>query len=126
MFGPNTFARPMRIQSSGRTWTKKPRTSTRRAAGRSSLEKESKILMKMTLIAFSFVAGIFAICFPSFAHHGNAAYEANLTEVKNATVTRLVWANPHTLVLFDAPDEKGEVVHWNAEMGSPSALANVG
>jgi hypothetical protein len=82
--------------------------------------------MKIKLIMLSLVAGLFAVCLPMFAHHGNAAYEANLTQVKNATVTKLVWANPHTLVLFDAPNEKGELVHWNAEMGSPSALANVG
>ena len=83
--------------------------------------------MRSRVIApFSFVAGIFAVCFPLLAHHGNAAYEGNLTEIKNATVTKLVWANPHTLVLFDVKDEKGEIVHWNAEMGSPSALSNVG
>src|ERR1051325_7258359 len=82
--------------------------------------------MKIKLIMLSLVAGFFALCLPMFAHHGNAAYEANLTEVKNATVTKVFWANPHTLVLFDAPNEKGELVHWNAEMGSPSALANVG
>ena len=80
----------------------------------------------MLIAAFSFVAGIFAVCLPLLAHHGNAAYERNLTEIKNATVTKLVWANPHTLVLFDVKDEKGEIVHWNAEMGSPSALSNVG
>jgi hypothetical protein len=82
--------------------------------------------MKTRLITLSIVAIILAISIPMFAHHGNAAYEGNLTEVKNATVTKVLWANPHTLILFDAPNEKGELVHWNAEMGSPSALANVG
>ena len=82
--------------------------------------------MKTRLITLSIVAVILAISIPLFAHHGNAAYEANLTEVKNATVTKVLWANPHTLILFDAPNDKGELVHWNAEMGSPSALANVG
>jgi Family of unknown function (DUF6152) len=82
--------------------------------------------MKTKLIALSLVTGVLAVGLPVFAHHGNAAYEANLTEIKSATVTRLVWANPHTLVLFDVKDDKGEIVHWNAEMGSPSALANVG
>jgi len=82
--------------------------------------------MKTRLITFSLLARVLAVCLPLFAHHGNAAYEASLTEIKSATVTKLVWANPHTLVLFDAKDEKGELVHWNAEMGSPSALSNVG
>jgi len=82
--------------------------------------------MKTRLITLSIVAIILAVSIPLLAHHGNAAYEGNLTEVKNATVTKVLWANPHTLILFDAPNEKGELVHWNAEMGSPSALANVG
>ena len=97
----------------------KPRKSTKKAGGRNNL-------MKGKLTGVSLAAGVVAVCLPLFAHHGNAAYETNLTEVKNATVTKLVWANPHTLVLFDAPNEKGDIVHWNAEMGSPSALANVG
>lgn len=82
--------------------------------------------MKTRLITLSLLAGVLAVCFPLFAHHGNAAYDGTLTEIKNATVTKLVWANPHTLVLFDVKDDKGGVVHWNAEMGSPSALTNVG
>ena len=82
--------------------------------------------MKTRLIALSLLAGVLAVCLPLFAHHGNAAYEGTVTEIKNATVTRLVWANPHTLVLFDVKDDKGEPIHWNAELGSPSALANVG
>ena len=82
--------------------------------------------MKIKLITLSLSVGLLAVCLPMFAHHGNAAYEANLTQVKEATVTKVVWANPHTLILFDAPNAQGEIVHWNAEMGSPSALANVG
>src|ERR1051325_4896817 len=82
--------------------------------------------MKIKLITLSLILGFLAVCLPLFAHHGNAAYEANLTQVKNATVTKVVWANPHTLILFDVKNDKGEVTHWNAEMGSPSALTNVG
>jgi hypothetical protein len=82
--------------------------------------------MKTRLIALTLVAGVLAVCFPAFAHHGNAAYDGTITVLKNATVTKLLWANPHTLVLFDVKDDKGELVHWSAELGSPSALANVG
>ena len=77
-------------------------------------------------LALSVFAGVLAVSAPAFAHHGNAAYDGTITELKNATVTRLVWANPHTIVLFDVKDDKGEVVHWTAELGSPSALGNVG
>jgi hypothetical protein len=82
--------------------------------------------MKTRQIALSLFAGILAVCSPVFAHHGNAAYDGSVTELKNATVTKLSWQNPHTIVEFDVKDEKGQVVHWAAELGSPSALGNLG
>jgi hypothetical protein len=82
--------------------------------------------MKIRQIALSAIAAMLAVSPPAFAHHGNAAYEGTTTVLKDATVTKLLWANPHTIVLFDVKDEKGELVHWTAELGSPSALTNVG
>ena len=82
--------------------------------------------MKTTLTALSVLAGVLTVSSPAFAHHGNAAYDGTVTMVKNATVTKLVWANPHTIVLFDVKGDNGEVVHWTAELGSPSALGNIG
>jgi len=78
------------------------------------------------LIALAVFAGVLAVSAPAFAHHGNAAYDGTITTLKNATVTKLVWANPHTIVLFDVKGDNGAVVHWTAELGSPSALGNVG
>lgn len=76
---------------------------------------------------FALAAGLVAICTPLFAHHGSAAYE-NAKEVvlKNATVTKVNWGNPHTLVLFDVKDDKGNVVHWVAEAGAASAVSTAG
>jgi hypothetical protein len=76
--------------------------------------------------AAALVAGVLAVSAPAFAHHGNAAYEGTVTVVKDATVTKLAWANPHTIIQFDAKDDKGEVEHWAAELGSPSALGLLG
>lgn len=59
------------------------------------------------------------------AHHGNAAYELQKITVK-ATVTAWVWSNPHTILKFDAKDEKGNVVHWLGEWDAPSTLVNFG
>jgi hypothetical protein len=36
-----------------------------------------------------------------YAHHSAAVYETTTIELKNATMTGLVWANPHTLLTFD-------------------------
>jgi hypothetical protein len=82
--------------------------------------------MKTRLAALSIVAGVVAVSSPLFAHHGNAAYDGSVTELKGATVTKLSWTNPHTIVEFDVKDEKGQSVHWAAELGSPSALGNLG
>ncbi|MGH9641418.1 MAG: DUF6152 family protein, partial [Terriglobales bacterium] len=42
--------------------------------------------------------------------------------VKECAVTKLMWTNPHTFVMCDSKDEKGGVLHWAAEGGSPNAL----
>jgi hypothetical protein len=62
----------------------------------------------------------------TFAHHGAAAYDRNVTLTLKATVTEFVFRNPHIIISFDAPDEQGKVVHWNAEGGSSSGLARRG
>ena len=63
---------------------------------------------------------------PVSAHHGNAAYADDITEFKQATVTKFAWANPHTLNSFDAKDEKGNVVHMVVETAAPQALRLIG
>jgi hypothetical protein len=63
---------------------------------------------------------------PAFAHHGNAAYADEITEFKQATVTKFAWANPHTLISFDATDETGKVVHMVVETAAPQALRLIG
>ena len=70
--------------------------------------------------------GVLLACLPAFAHHGAAAYADKIVVLKDATVTKFVWANPHNIVLFDAKDDKGTVTHWAGEMGSPSAVTLLG
>jgi Family of unknown function (DUF6152) len=61
-----------------------------------------------------------------FAHHGAAAYMDKIVVLKDVTVTKFVWANPHSIVLFDVKDDKGNVTHWAGEAGSPSAIGLLG
>ena len=82
--------------------------------------------MKTTLTALSILASVLVVSSPALAHHGNAAYDGTVTILKDATVTKLSWANPHTIIEFDVKDAKGQPVHWAAELGSPSALGNLG
>jgi hypothetical protein len=63
---------------------------------------------------------------PTFAHHSNAAYADEITEFKQATVTKFAWANPHSLIFFDATDAEGNVVHMAVETAAPQALRLIG
>jgi Family of unknown function (DUF6152) len=82
--------------------------------------------MKTWLRGCFLIAGMAMVCLPMSAHHGNAAFSDKVTEFKNVTVTKFAWANPHCLVEFDAKDDKGKVVNWSAESGSPEALRLTG
>ncbi len=62
----------------------------------------------------------------ALAHHSTVAYAPTTITLSNATVKKLTWANPHTVLSFDVKDARGKVVTWGAESGSPSALTRVG
>ena len=79
------------------------------------------------LVTSVFVLGLLvAAGAPALAHHGNAAYDDKITEFKQAKVTQFAWANPHTLISFDATDAKGNVVHMVVETAAPQALRLIG
>ena len=83
--------------------------------------------MKNRLLAVLVVGGgVLAVGGPVLAHHGNAAYADTITEFKQATVTKVAWANPHALINFDAKDAKGATVHMVVETAAPQALRLIG
>jgi hypothetical protein len=69
---------------------------------------------------------LLTICGLAFAHHGSAMYVKKALVLKDATVTKFMWQNPHTLVLFDAKDDKGNVIHWAGEAGSAGSIRLLG
>jgi hypothetical protein len=84
-------------------------------------------LKSKLLVSFALFGGVPAVCGPLFAHHGSASYKTDKVIVlKQATVTKFVWANPHTMLMFDVKDNKGNVCHWAGEAGSPSAVHLLG
>ena len=76
--------------------------------------------------AVALCMGLLTVASGAFAHHGNAAYADKAVELKEATVTKFLWSNPHSLIYFDVKDDKGTVGHWVCETGSPSALVLIG
>jgi hypothetical protein len=83
-------------------------------------------MKRKPLLCFALLVGLLTVCGAVFAHHGTTAYANNLLVLKDATVTKFVWANPHTILLFDVKDDKGNVSHWAGEAGSPSAVSVLG
>jgi len=62
---------------------------------------------------------------PVFGHHGAASvYDPNSKITLKGTVTKLLWANPHVEVYFDAPDPvSGKIVHW--ELGDGQGVQHL-
>ena len=83
---------------------------------------KAKLAMSLALVVGFILVGV-----PLFAHHGTGvAYETEKKVTLKGTVTELIWANPHCGILFDVTDDKGQVVHWGAELGNPHALSEAG
>jgi len=78
------------------------------------------------LVAFVLGVSLLAVCGPVLAHHGSVAYADKPSEFKQVTVTKFLWANPHSLIEFNVKDDKGNVVNWSAETASPEALRLIG
>jgi len=63
----------------------------------------------------------------TYAHHNfRAEFDINAPFTATGTVTRVEWTNPHTWFYLDVKDDKGAVVNWALEMGSPNALMRAG
>jgi hypothetical protein len=62
------------------------------------------------------------------AHHGTGiSYDDTKPEVFKAKITKMVWANPHSVIFFDVLDEAGnKVSEWVAEGNSPYAWGREG
>jgi hypothetical protein len=82
---------------------------------------KNKLLMWLVLFGC-----LLAFCGSVFAHHGSAAYASSVVMMKDVTVTRFTWNNPHCIVMFDVKDDKGNLTHWAAETGSPPAVSIMG
>ncbi len=56
------------------------------------------------------------------AHHGDAGrYEDNVI-VLTGTVVEVQLVDPHSMIVLDAPDDKGKMVRWQAELGGRNGL----
>ena len=82
---------------------------------------KSKVLLTLAVCS-----GLLMVSGPALAHHGDAAYQDKVTELKQATVTNFQWSNPHSLIEVDVKDADGKTVHWVCETAAPQALRLIG
>jgi uncharacterized protein DUF6152 len=83
--------------------------------------------MKKAFRAIVLSALVFlALSVPLFAHHGNAAYDAEKSYIVKGTVTDFIWSNPHVFIKVDVKDESGNVAHWIVEAQNPVSMTQIG
>ena|SRR5947207_10524760 len=79
--------------------------------------------MKNTLFrSFVFAGAVFLLTVPVVAHHGDAGRYDETPFIITGTLVEIKLTNPHSILVFDAPDSAGKVVRWQAEMGGGQQL----
>ena len=84
-----------------------------------------KIWLRSTGSVLAVVVAFALLGSVALAHHGRAGYSNEISSVKG-TVTEVQWKNPHVFIAFDVKDDKGNVVHWLAELSSPATMLAAG
>ena len=84
-------------------------------------------LTQQTWTFISLTAALGLISIPGLGHHGtNVSYDHENPLTFAAIVTEFRFTNPHAQLLFNVTDERGDSVHWAAELTNPSNLARNG
>ncbi len=80
-----------------------------------------------TWTVLSLIAALGLVSIPVLGHHGtNVSYDHENPLTFEAVVTEFRFTNPHAQLLFDVTSERGDLVHWAAELTNPSNLARNG
>src|SRR5262249_62320165 len=78
--------------------------------------------MKSKALIIAAAAALLLSAVPFFAHHGDAGrYEQELTTI-TGTVVELQLVDPHSILIIDVPNEKGQAVRWQAELNGRNGL----
>src|SRR5262245_26173018 len=81
-----------------------------------------KLLLKMGI-----VGSVLFLTAPAVAHHSQGAFYDPAKKVAiTGTVSQFLFKNPHAVIGIDAPDEQGNKVQWQVEMGSTTIMTRQG
>lgn len=81
--------------------------------------------MRRLLAACTCIFGL-GFAGPAHAHHSMAGFDRNKTVNLVGTVKQFKWANPHSWIEMEIPNDKGGVDIWDVEMTSPAVLIRAG
>ena len=86
----------------------------------------SKIVLK-SLAAAIVMIGLLMVSVPASGHHGTGiSYDLTKPVTSKGVIVSFSFRNPHAQLYWDVKDEKGEIVHWSAEMNAPSNFERAG
>ncbi len=85
-----------------------------------------KLLWISSLVAVA-VVGLVLARQPADAHHSSAPFYDDTKEVEVVgTVARFVFRNPHSFLFVDGPNDAGQTVEWEIEMGAAVSMRRSG
>ncbi len=61
-----------------------------------------------------------------YAHHSMEGFDRDKNVTLVGTVKQFKWANPHSWIELEVPNDKGGVETWNIEMTAPFVLIRAG
>jgi len=83
--------------------------------------------MIRAIVSLAGAAAALGLAMSASAHHSTAMFEwGKEVPLKNVTVERWEWTNPHTFLYVTAPKAGGGTERWAFEGMSPSHLARTG
>jgi hypothetical protein len=62
----------------------------------------------------------------AYAHHSMEGFDRDKNVTLVGTVKQFKWANPHSWIELEVPNDKGGVETWNIEMTAPFVLIRAG
>jgi hypothetical protein len=73
------------------------------------------------------LAAMSLLAIPLAAHHSfGLEYDATKPITLTGVVTKIEWTNPHSYLLIDVKDDKGNVANWKFEGYGPGVLYRTG
>jgi Family of unknown function (DUF6152) len=82
--------------------------------------------MKIQVRVLVLTAGLMTASAAVFAHHSESINDQNRLVAITGTVTQFGFTNPHANINLDVQDANGNVEHWVATGGGPSAMRRLG